>query len=105
MVGITLEIDELERGAYMKLLRASDFDLAGISGIGLPTNDPYMHISNFYHSRYGFKVGEEAPSPSLINNPELDQQPGARFSGWRDGGYHRSGAERSDLPPDSGDYR
>ena len=72
MVGITLEIDELERGAYMKLLRAGDFELAGISGIGLPTNDPYMHISNFYHSRYGFKVGEEASSPSLINNPELD---------------------------------
>ena len=71
-VGIALEIVELERGAYMKLLRGKDFDMIGISGIGLPTNDPYMHISNFYHSRYGFKVGEEAPSPSLINNPVLD---------------------------------
>ncbi|MCL0053207.1 ABC transporter substrate-binding protein [Dehalococcoidales bacterium] len=71
-VGIAMEISELERGAYMKLLRTGDFDLAGISGMGLPTNDPYMHISNFYHSRYGFKIGEEAPNPSLINNPELD---------------------------------
>ena len=71
-VGIALEIIELERGAYMRLLRRKDFDITGISGIGLPTNDPYMHISNFYHSRYGFRIGEKAPNPSLINNPELD---------------------------------
>ena len=71
-VGIALEIVELERGAYFKVLREKDFDMIGISGIGLPTNDPYMHISFFYHSRYDFKVGEEAPNPSLINNPVLD---------------------------------
>jgi len=71
-VGIALEIVELERGAYFKVLRKKDFDMIGISGIGLPTNDPYMHISFFYHSRYGFKIGKEAPNPSLINNPVLD---------------------------------
>ncbi|NKQ38631.1 MAG: ABC transporter substrate-binding protein [Methanosarcinales archaeon] len=71
-IGIDMELIELERGAFSKLLRERDFDISGISGRGLPSNDPYMHISNFYHSKYGFRIGEKAPNPSLINNPELD---------------------------------
>ncbi|MCL0060873.1 ABC transporter substrate-binding protein [Dehalococcoidia bacterium] len=71
-VGIAMEIIELEVGAAFTLVFKKDFDMIGIRGRGLPSNDPYMHISAFYHSRYGFRIGEEAPNPSLINNPKLD---------------------------------